>query len=166
MNATPLPVIDVLAAMLDFRKRWVRGLATTSDIDSSTAYRFEAFPVEGKWQAEELDTGYQSSYDATTQIYRRDDVEVTRSSYPLFPVHPAVSLLFPLELPVWGRSRDDWKPASAEQLGQNAVILFTHRSDSVIKAALDVDLRRGHAVRWTSPMGSVVCELDDGGLTS
>lgn len=141
-----VPVHEVLANLLDFRTRWIKGTANCTTADSTASYHVEAWPLEGRWTTEHATTGVTTSYTAVTQLMRRDGAEVARPSYPLLPTHESVSLAFPLSLPIWGRTRDDFMPVSAERLDDEAVVLLRHRTDPQIFGSLVVNLARGHAI--------------------
>ena len=150
-----VPVHEVLANLLDFRTRWIKGTAICTIGDYTASFHVEAWPLEGRWTTTSEATGVTISYAAVTQIMSRAGEEVVRPSYPLLPTDESVSLAFPLSLPIWGRTRDDFKPVSAERVGDEAVVTLRHRTDPQIVGSLVVNLARGHAIRLMSPMSSV-----------
>ena len=150
-----VPVHEVLANLLDFRTRWIKGTAICTSAESTTSYHVEAWPLEGRWTTENATSGVTTSYSAATQLMKRAGAEVSRPSYPLLPTHESVSLAFPLSLPVWGRTRDDFMPVSAERFEDEAVVLLRHRTDPHIFGSLVVNLARGHAIRLLTPMSSL-----------
>lgn len=157
-----IPVIDVLSILLDRTERPIQGIATYTLVDSASRFKFQAEPILGTWECVDLSNGHEVGYDATTEVLKTGDTEDRRPTFPTFPTHPAVSLLFPLELPVWGRSHDEWIPVSAKSdENETAVVLFNHRHDRAIYGSLEVDLQRRHATRWISPTSSVVYEQLD-----
>jgi hypothetical protein len=156
MDSTPTSVADALLALLAVDRAWVKGTALCLKVDSpSSRYEFEAWPRRGKWKTRSLETGERRSYDAGTQLMRIDEDETPRASYPFFPVHDSVKLLFPLELPIWGRSRDDYRPVSADTDGERTILICRHKHDAAVIGTLTIDARHGHATDWISPMNSI-----------
>lgn len=150
-----ISVHEVLANLLDFRTRWIKGTAICASPSSTATFRVEAWSLEGRWTSENATTGATTSYTAATQLMMRGESEVFRPPYPILPADESVSLAFPLALPIWGRTRDDFMPVSAERVNDEAVMLLRHRTDQQIFGSLVVNLARGHATRLLTPMSSV-----------
>ncbi len=60
----------------------------------------------------------------------------------------AVRLCFPLDLPVWGRRRDDWTFDGAQSTDHGYDLLLSHRTDPELTGSPTLDRTIGLLVNW------------------
>ncbi|WP_166880128.1 hypothetical protein [Salinibacterium sp. ZJ450] len=156
MESTPASVADALLALLDNKRAWVKGTALCMGTDQATSrYEFEVWPRRGAWSTRNIETDELRSYDASAQTLRTGEIDTFAATYPIFPAHESVKLLFPLELPIWGRTRDDYRPVSADAEKDRLILICRHKHDAAVIGTLTVDTLHGHATDWISPLTTV-----------
>ncbi|MFC1473169.1 hypothetical protein [Rhodococcus qingshengii] len=63
-------------------------------------------------------------------------------------VPPAIRLCYPLDLPIWGRQRDNFTIARAESTPTGYLIHLAHTHDSTQHGTLTTDAETGLLTRW------------------
>jgi hypothetical protein len=63
-------------------------------------------------------------------------------------VPPAIRLCYPLDLPIWGRQRDNFKVTRAESTPTGSLIHHAHTHDSTQHGTLTIDVETGLLTRW------------------
>jgi len=93
--------------------------------------------------------------DRWTGHWELRDKESVLSGEPGRYVPPAVALLAPEHLPVWGRSHDSWDPVHTERRGQEFTMIAANRYNPVVQCEVSFDARYLVATTFKTPAESV-----------
>jgi hypothetical protein len=104
------------------------------------------------WSSRSLRTGRVQSFDPQS-LALQDGEDLIHLSVDRIPhsFPEPVKLAFPHSLPIWGRRRDDYHPISAEEQGNDIVLMLRHQKDKSIFGSFTFDRESGRAKRLVTP---------------
>ena len=115
-----------------------------------TEFDFTTNTIHRTWSITNLDTGAaETNHNGLYTHFNRAGETVHEAKSPtagLIP--PAIRLCYPLDLPSWGRQRDNFKIARAESTPTGYLIHLAHKQDSTQHGTLTMNSETGLLTRW------------------
>jgi hypothetical protein len=146
-------VMQAIAVLLDWRRS--RSFHCVADFrfgsDDST-FKISAQPMYSSYVCTNMQTGYEESFDGMKGV-RLSGGEVQEMSAAQLSTEPmALNLVFPLNLPVWGRPSDTSRMVSGRREGKLIIVDLVGAKDGLPAGELAVDTTQRIAVRLDIPV--------------
>ncbi|MDV6271520.1 hypothetical protein [Rhodococcus globerulus] len=115
-----------------------------------TEFGFTTSTIHRTWSIANLDTGTaETNQNGLYTHFNRAGETVHEAKSPTVGlVPPAIRLCYPLDLPIWGRQRDNFKITHAESTPTGHLIHLAHTQDSTQHGTLTMNSETGLLTRW------------------
>ncbi|RZL70889.1 MAG: hypothetical protein EOP32_40870 [Rhodococcus sp. (in: high G+C Gram-positive bacteria)] len=148
MSRTPL--FPIIGRLLDIANLPV--LEGTSHVTSRTkasVYDFVTAPTDRSWTIHNRDDGTTEDYSpAHGRRIRRGEFDHIDPDLRIPTAPICIRPCYPLDLDVWGRSRDEWYLSEVTNTASGCLLRAEHSTGSDAHTVLTFDDRMGLLTRW------------------
>lgn len=154
-SSQPTSLVDAIAILMSWRRVGKFRAQVNYRVGVNTATRavlLTADPTAMKYSLTWTDRDLHEDCDAYNHILTRDgQTEILEVDRLIFESYPA-RLAFPLSLPIWGRSFDDYRFTGDVSLAPETMDLhLVHSADSRLRGTLTVSIPLRMAVKLDTP---------------